>query len=180
MPRHPRLFIPGATYHVYCRVARGEFVFDDPLEAEEFVLAAREVRDLPWWKDADNLDEVASPQRYPESRTFDNRPVDDDRVGIDSEDFITLFEYHSGQTIKDLRSPLRRPRHVQARIELATLAAACYGLPSTDIACAIRKHPTSVARWISIGLRKQVEDSAFRERIDHLDRRISWSARNNA
>ena len=46
MPRHPRLFIPGATYHVYCRVARGEFVFDDPLEAEEFVLAAREVRDL--------------------------------------------------------------------------------------------------------------------------------------
>jgi len=29
MPRHPRLFVPGATYHVYCRVARGEFVFDD-------------------------------------------------------------------------------------------------------------------------------------------------------
>ena len=24
MPRHPRLFIPGAAYHVYCRVARGE------------------------------------------------------------------------------------------------------------------------------------------------------------
>ena len=29
MPRHPRLFLPGAIYHVYCRVARGEFVFDD-------------------------------------------------------------------------------------------------------------------------------------------------------
>ena len=26
MPRHPRLFLPGAIYHVYCRVARGEFV----------------------------------------------------------------------------------------------------------------------------------------------------------
>ena len=25
MPRHPRLFVPGAIYHVYCRVARGEF-----------------------------------------------------------------------------------------------------------------------------------------------------------
>ena len=37
MPRHPRLFIPGACYHVYCRVARGEFVFDDPLEADEFI-----------------------------------------------------------------------------------------------------------------------------------------------
>lgn len=46
MPRHPRLFVPGATYLVYCRVARGEFVFDDPLEAEAFVSAVREVRDL--------------------------------------------------------------------------------------------------------------------------------------
>ena len=46
MPRHPRLFMPEATYHVYCRVTRGEFVFDDPIEAEEFVSAVREVRDL--------------------------------------------------------------------------------------------------------------------------------------
>ncbi len=91
-----------------------------------------------------------------------------------------LFEYHSGHTIKDLRSSLRRPGHVQARIELATLAAARFELRSTDIARAIQKHPTSVARWISIGLRKQVEDSAFRERIDLLDRRISRSARNDA
>ena len=50
MPRHPRLFIPGATHHVYCRVARGEFVFDDPLEAENFVSAVREVRDLHGWQ----------------------------------------------------------------------------------------------------------------------------------
>jgi hypothetical protein len=28
VPRHSRLFLPGATYHVYCRVARGEFVFE--------------------------------------------------------------------------------------------------------------------------------------------------------
>ena len=49
MPRHPRLFIPGATYHVYCRVARGEFVFDDDYEAVEFVETLREVRDLDGW-----------------------------------------------------------------------------------------------------------------------------------
>ena len=46
MPRHPRLLIPGATYHIYCRVARGEFVFDDDFEAIEFVETLREVRDL--------------------------------------------------------------------------------------------------------------------------------------
>ena len=40
MPRHPRLFLPYAIYHVYCRVARGEFIFDDDSEAIEFVTLA--------------------------------------------------------------------------------------------------------------------------------------------
>ena len=40
MPRHTRLFLPNAIYHVYCRVARGEFVFDDDFEAMEFVVLA--------------------------------------------------------------------------------------------------------------------------------------------
>jgi hypothetical protein len=26
MPRHPRQFVPGATYPIYCRVARGWFI----------------------------------------------------------------------------------------------------------------------------------------------------------
>ena len=46
MPRHPRLFVPGAIYHIYCRVARGEIVFDDLDEAFEFVEKLCEVRDL--------------------------------------------------------------------------------------------------------------------------------------
>jgi hypothetical protein len=33
MPRNPRLFVPRATYHVCCRVARGEYVFDSDEEA---------------------------------------------------------------------------------------------------------------------------------------------------
>ena len=50
MPRKPRLFISGATYHVYSRVARGEFAFDDPYEAEEFVETVRHVGDLHNWR----------------------------------------------------------------------------------------------------------------------------------
>ena len=45
MPRKPRLFVPGAIYHVYCRVARGEFVFGDLVEAEAFIETVRDVRD---------------------------------------------------------------------------------------------------------------------------------------
>ena len=50
MPRKPRLFVSGATYHVYSRVARGEYVFDDPYEAEEFVEAVRQVGGLHDWR----------------------------------------------------------------------------------------------------------------------------------
>ncbi len=36
MPRKQRVFIPGAVCHVYCRVVRGEFVFDDEVEARNW------------------------------------------------------------------------------------------------------------------------------------------------
>jgi len=63
-----------------------------------------------------------------------------DRVGIEIEDFIRFFEHHSEYTLEDLRSPLRRPALVQARIELATLAATRDGLRSTDLARYIQKY----------------------------------------
>ena len=43
MPRHPRLFLPYAIYHVYCRVARGELSLSKsslpaPMNAERDLL----------------------------------------------------------------------------------------------------------------------------------------------
>ena len=46
MPRHPRLFVPGAIYHVYCRTARGEMVFSDRDHAAEFVEIVADVKRL--------------------------------------------------------------------------------------------------------------------------------------
>ncbi len=43
MPRRPRVFVAGASDHVYCRVARGERVFADPREAAVLVGVIREV-----------------------------------------------------------------------------------------------------------------------------------------
>lgn len=45
MPRRPRVFVNGALYHVYCRVARGEPVFAEREEARRFVSVVGEVRD---------------------------------------------------------------------------------------------------------------------------------------
>ena len=46
MARSPRLFIPDAIYHVYCRTARGEMVFTDPIEAREFVDVIADIKRL--------------------------------------------------------------------------------------------------------------------------------------
>jgi len=43
MPRRPRVFVSGAVYHVYCRVARGEPAFSDAREAAALVGVIREV-----------------------------------------------------------------------------------------------------------------------------------------
>ncbi len=37
MPRRPRIFVAGGTYHVYCRAARGERPFVDEAVADAFV-----------------------------------------------------------------------------------------------------------------------------------------------
>jgi REP element-mobilizing transposase RayT len=46
MARSPRIFFPGAIYHVYCRTARGEMVFSDPLDAHEFVDTVADIKRL--------------------------------------------------------------------------------------------------------------------------------------
>jgi REP element-mobilizing transposase RayT len=44
VPRKPRLFVAGATYHVYCRAARGERPFVDDAVAEGFVATLETVK----------------------------------------------------------------------------------------------------------------------------------------
>jgi len=54
MPRGMRLFVPNGYYHIYCRVARGEFVFDERSEAVRwidtvaFVLRRHDLHCLAW------------------------------------------------------------------------------------------------------------------------------------
>ena len=328
MPRKPRLFVSGATYHVYCRVARGEFVFDDPDEAEEFVEAVRQIRDLdnwsvlawclmgnhyhlviktgsvplwrsmlrlqarvargfnrrrrylgrlwqsryrarivdsqdyfrqvvayvhlnpvaagvvgdpvdfpnsghreivghrpprlvdlssvligfddrlghnarerylawvravaearwfalgvedlPWWKDARDADEIAGQEHHPEATTFDGRSLEEDRLPVTLPVFAELFEQFSGHSIEELSSPLRAAALTRGRIELTILAVVRFGLPSTEVAHLINKHPSSMTRWLNLGLSRGQEDLLFRDRINRLDQRISAAARNNA
>ena len=44
MPRRPRVFVDGATYHVYCRTGRSEPVFHQPAEVRDFLGILAEVK----------------------------------------------------------------------------------------------------------------------------------------
>lgn len=150
MPRHPRLFLPGATYHVYCRVARGEFVFDDTNEATEFVEVLREVRDLDGW-----------------------RVLAEERSELSLPDFVVRFESASGHQLDDLASRSRSKRLIRGRIEFSLLAISRYGIRACDIAAVLCKGRNSITRWLNQGLCDERDDPVFGEQINRLDAEIS-------
>ncbi len=162
MPRHPRLFIPGATYHVYCRVARGEFVFDDNNEATEFVEVLREVRDLDGWT---ILAWCLMGNHY--------QFLAEERSELSLPDFVVRFESASGHRLDDLASRFRTERHICGRIEFSLLAISRYGFRACDIAAVLRKGRNSVTRWLNRGLCDERDDPVFSEQIDRLDAEIS-------
>jgi hypothetical protein len=45
MPRRPRVFVEGGTYHVYNRFARGADLFSESEEAIEFMEMLHRARD---------------------------------------------------------------------------------------------------------------------------------------
>ena len=323
MPRKPRLFLPEATYHLYCRVARGEFVFDHPQEAEAFVDATRDVRDLdgwrilawclmanhyhivvttgtvplwksmarlqgrvsrgfnkrrrylgrlwqsryrarlvdsqpyflqvisyvhlnplaagivddpldylqsghreilgrcqprlvdvhfalagfgcrnikrarraylewvqmfaetkghekqlrdlPWWAGARDVDEIVSEELRSQAETFDGLSLEEDRPILELDDFVSRFETASGRTIDRISSIRRTEDFIRGRIELTLLAVGRYGYQSAAIAKLIDKDRSSLTRWLNLGLRLQRDNPEFRKRIDDLDRQIAQS-----
>ena len=84
----------------------------------------------------------------------------------------------AGHSIEDLASPLKIRAIVEGRLELTTLAISRFGFRSTEIAAIIDKDPSSMTRWLNLGLRRERQDPVFRERINLLDRLISQAARN--
>ncbi len=190
MPRKPRLFVPEATYHVYCRIARGEFVFDDGIVSdarESYLSWVREVaeakwinqglRELPWWKDARDVNEIAEPEDHPDATIFDGGTLDDNRPTVSIDDFVEFFEETAGHSIVSLSSALRTSDLTAERVELRLLAVTRFGLWSGDLAGLLRKHQSSLTRWLNIGPKQEAEDELFRDRINQLDFAIPAAVR---
>ena len=64
----------------------------------------------------------------------------------------------------------------EGRIEFTLLAVTRFALRSSDLAALLKKHPSSLTRWLNKGLHREREDYEFRDRINKLDAAISSAA----
>jgi hypothetical protein len=135
------------------------------------------LRELPWWKDARDLDEIVEPEVHPEATMFDGQSLEEDRPTTTLPELVTLFEHASGHSIARLTSPLRTSNLTDGRIELTLLAIVRFGHRSSELATILDKHRSSLTRWLNQGLKREKEDQEFRDRIDKLDLIISTAAR---
>ena len=135
--------------------------------------AATGVVGLPWWAEAQHVDEIATADRHPRATTFDHQFLAEERSELSLPDFVVRFESASGHRLDDLASRLRTERHILGRIEFSLLAVSRYGFKACDIAALLCKGRNSVTRWLNRGLRDERSDPKFSERIHRLDEEIS-------
>ena len=131
------------------------------------------VEKLPWWVDAQHVDEIAVPERHQKARTFDGRNPPEFNIRLEFYEFMRRYERVSGVRLDDLRSNFRNPKLLQGRIELVTLAVGRCGFRSRDIVLLIRKDRGSVTRWLRLGICRQRDDSVYRDRLISLERVIT-------
>jgi len=108
--------IPGATYHVYCRVAGGEFVFEGDFEAVEFIGTPCTVGELD--ESALRFEQVSGFSlddlvfRFHSSKQIDGRivlsTVAVSRYGFRACDIAALIGKHGSSATKWLTEVLRK------------------------------------------------------------------------
>jgi REP element-mobilizing transposase RayT len=151
-----------------------------PADYEAWIRAVAEARwangpvsELPWWAQANHVDEIAETERHPQAITFDGRRLAEDRVELDLCDFAHRFETASEYSVENLTSRFRSSEHILGRIIFTTLAANRYRIRGRDIATFLAKHHNSVTKWLTKGLRKEAADPEFKRLLDTIDEAIS-------
>jgi len=132
---------------------------------------------LPWWIEAEHVDEIAVPDRHQQARTFDGRDPPEFASHLEFREFTRRYERVSGHFLDDLRSSRRNPDLLRGRIELVTLAVGRCGYQSRDVALLFAKNPGSVTRWLRLGICRQREDPKFKKRLISLEKEITqWGS----
>ncbi len=132
----------------------------------------RGLAELPWWRDAEDDEEIANPHRHRGVETYDQRPHEMDRLQTDLDDLLERFGRVTGVTAADLKSARRGPDLPDRRMDLTAIAAGRYGYRVCDVARVLEKNPGTVSRWLTSADRRSLQEPHYRTHLDDLDRRI--------
>ena len=132
----------------------------------------RGLAELPWWRDAEDNEEIANPNRHRGVETYDQRLHEMDRIQIDLENLLERFGRVTGVTPADLRSARRGPDLPDLRMDLTAIAVGRYEHRVCDVARVLEKNPGTVSRWFTRADRRSLQEPHYRMHLDDLDRRI--------
>lgn len=103
------------------------------------------------------------------------RSADLERPTLDAGEFIRRLCKIAGFDLEHLRSRARDREAASNRRLIVTLGAERWRQKRIDLASVLDKNPDVVSWWIGEGTKRRMEDSAFAETIDKLDRALSAS-----
>jgi len=137
------------------------------------------LRELPWWTDASDAEEITAPDPRRPVETFDQRKMVEDRYPLDLSAIVNAICHITDVRLADLRSRKRRSEIANVRWDLAAIAVARYGHRVCDLAAILSKNAGSVSRWLTEAERRQASDPEYRTHLDHLERRVVHRAVQN-
>jgi len=130
------------------------------------------LRELPWWMDAADAEEIvgADPRRPVE--TYDQRKLTEDRFPLDLSQIVRAICAVTEVQLVDLCSRKRQSEIAGVRWDLTAIAVGRYGHRICDLAAILNKNAGSVSRWLTEADCRQASDSEYRTHLDHLERKM--------
>ena len=129
---------------------------------------ARGIRDLPWWADCEDMEEVASPTESEEVRRFDGSRLEKELPRLTVEAVAAAYARARNVSLDELQGRGKRPDVVEHRIELTLIAVHDFGHPVSSIAALLRKNPGTVSRWLGLAERRQRDEASYGSHLQEI------------
>jgi REP element-mobilizing transposase RayT len=131
-----------------------------------------EVRELPWWKDANDAEEIARPSPNLPVETFDQQQLIDNRPALTLTQIVDAFSATAGIELEELSSRRKRRAIARSRCDLSAVAVGRFGHRVCDLARVLDKNPGTVSRWLTNADLRLRTDPEYRSQLDLLEQRI--------